>query len=1633
MKKVLSIFLALLMILSICTVGVSASDYVWIYTSRKGAQIDNYLYFPVYYDDDSYYSGDAGAKVRITLPCFYHPEILKPVEVTPSELLYGMNFTSEISKVGVYTDTSDPDAEITYPYFYADITFDGDTKIEKGEVLFNVKMEIIGDPEAYNGIYYFDHFFIVEDLEQEKMTCCKWEVIDVDGNVIHDISSKIWQNVPMDLDDPDTNYILEGYEPFIPPVEEDEVITVAPTLQHVRKGNLAYYPIKFDLIDNSLPADYAKLCKLLGINAVNTHIRLGYTYAKDTLELINVFPSKGLYNLDGSVKIVEQGVSQENPEENYFIVEIDFTDAQGLVDEYLFNLQFEVLKEEFFYPDAPNIARTLVDTYPVYADYENLVFKDCLWEVTDSKGTVHDLSDRISTQYITMDDGFFDSDYNDLLITDYDPYVPYSSSSGGLVPGMKLYSGSTYYIRTVEDLLIFMDLVSMGHAENEPIIMLENDIVINYGTFSLDENNEPLYVGKPITEKTKITRTETSGKFGGTFEGNGHVIVGLYSTESGLFDAVCSGKIQNLAIRNSLFDFRGNSSESAGAICSTLEGSSKMIEVVFNGIILNDGENTGGLAGEVLGNSGLVNCRNLGRVIGADYCGGLVGKFSGSGDMLNCINKGSVESTGDYVGGIVASVTTDVNLKKCANPGIVMSTGNYVGGIVGELTLDSNTMNACCHTGTVSGNDYVGGLVGKFYTPGDNLEEAFIQFHQIESQIDMYEKLFVGGDGIITHEYPPTWAVENDLVYLFEEREQCLDYISTANTRNLLYSYSAGDVTANGEYLGALFGEFSGCVWRCLNTYYNSEKHLPSSGKDTFMITMLKASYQTGENYMNLAEPGVASKTGDAMKTEAFAETMSAGNYHYMVDENNENNGYIIHTLPMASDPELGNTDITQKIHEFYIGSWIPELFAADETKRYKFDYALDGGNHKVTVEADERAAVRIKVYKNGTLVDEGFVVKADTTALLPPDTEQYENYEYIIENYVATDEIILEITDCTSLVVDDEITMDFVQSYCTPSAIYIDCETIVPEVEEKPLFEFGVTAPHIRNKFDMLYYPASFGFSMYDDADIRYSDICADVADLAFGCDTEVVMKYIYDATTLDFISVYEDFWEGSVEVLEHGSTGETGPDGQEYNYIIIKAKFSAVGYANDTAPYCLKFAVVEDNFINSDGTIRKVIDNVPYSEDQLCVWKAWDAKGNSFDFSDSIKFKSSDYETDGYTYDNLLLEDDLIDTDIAMPTVTFTPEHARKDDLAYYPCMYDSDVDYEEWVRSATGFKDSTTRIQIKVNYDSSTLELIDALPSKELYDLGGTVTIIETGDLYPDDPDNANVKYAVVQIDFDALDFTDGCLFSLKFRVLQENFLDEEGRPIDLVNSFVADWVVTSNEGKSHDLRYYVSSSYASFESFGSYEELILADYEPFDPTLLSDVTEVTYIQQEDTHKTFTVTVNGRKAMIQFIEPDGGTRTYDRYNKNVKITSYNADGEVVSSMARDLAYEVWEIYSNMSVGVEIQVRGKENYKWDEVKYRFTIEPYNPIISMELSAISGKKGPVPATVVADEKTEKVMFKMPNNSSVTVSNFTTDENGNRVFTGKAWMNEDGLNEIRVYIRRDNVWRQVGTLEYTVE
>ena len=412
MKKALSVFLALIMILSIGTVGVSANDYVWIYASRLGAKVENYLYFPVYYDDDGYFYGDEDAKIKITFPFTYDPEILKPVEVTPSELLYGMNFESEISRVDVYSYIDEYGVEITYPYFYADITFDGDKRINKGEILFNVKMEIVGETTSNSGGQIFDGFFLVEDLEQEKMTCCKWEVVDGEGNVSQDISSNIQYNYRLDIDDTDDNLILNNYEPFIPPVEEP-LFKTGVSEKHIRKENAVYYPIRFDGGEGVTYAQFRSSVTGKETGVCRTRAVMKFIYDANTVEFIDTIASIGYHFYEGETKVLERGSTGETgpdgQEYDYIVIELNVGNINISDDYSFFYLKFYVLEENFLTDDGK--VRTVVAN----ADYEKAPdSKGCIWQFNDDNGVICDLSTCVylydSSDYPEV------SSYNDLLI-----------------------------------------------------------------------------------------------------------------------------------------------------------------------------------------------------------------------------------------------------------------------------------------------------------------------------------------------------------------------------------------------------------------------------------------------------------------------------------------------------------------------------------------------------------------------------------------------------------------------------------------------------------------------------------------------------------------------------------------------------------------------------------------------------------------------------------------------------------------------------------------------------------------------------------------------------------------------------------------------------------------------------------------------------------------------------------------------------------------------------------------------------------------------------------------------------------------------------------------------------------------
>lgn len=209
------------------------------------------------------------------------------------------------------------------------------------------------------------------------------------------------------------------------------------------------------------------------------------------------------------------------------------------------------------------------------------------------------------------------------------------------------------------------------------------------------------------------------------------------------------------------------------------------------------------------------------------------------------------------------------------------------------------------------------------------------------------------------------------------------------------------------------------------------------------------------------------------------------------------------------------------------------------------------------------------------------------------------------------------------------------------------------------------------------------------------------------------------------------------------------------------------------------------------------------------------------------------------------------------------------------------------------------------------------------------------------------------------------------------------------------------------------------------------------------VVSSISTITYTPAEDTHNTFDVVVNGRMAMVQFIEEDGGTRTYDRYHKNVTIVSYNANGEVVNSLDRSVAYEIWTINTNL-IGPKVEVRTKylvkNQYIWETERYTFELQFVEPTFDAEIREItpvaeSGAKGKVATTVVVGPDAEGIRFVMPNGTTTTyyASSATVLDNGDLSFTGNAWANDAGLNTIVVKVKVNGAWVEKGTFDYTVE
>ena len=270
------------------------------------------------------------------------------------------------------------------------------------------------------------------------------------------------------------------------------------------------------------------------------------------------------------------------------------------------------------------------------------------------------------------------------------------------------------HIKSAEDLRSLAHSCTLDSWSRGKTVVLDNDIVLT------DDDELPIPT------------------FGGTFNGNGHIISGLSITQSvspaGLFgvlqkDAV----IKNLNVEGTVTP--SGDSENIGGIVGENHGTIE--SCTFNGSVSGK-RSVGGIAGSNLATGIVRACDASGAIFGQSMTGGIVGENLGS--IVSCRGRAyvNIESTDPSIDLSNLNLEFSLDLAKLSradtlntaidtggiagySSGAIASSTNYaavgyqhigynIGGVVGR---SSGQVLACSNEGAICGRKDVGGIVGR--------------------------------------------------------------------------------------------------------------------------------------------------------------------------------------------------------------------------------------------------------------------------------------------------------------------------------------------------------------------------------------------------------------------------------------------------------------------------------------------------------------------------------------------------------------------------------------------------------------------------------------------------------------------------------------------------------------------------------------------------------------------------------------------------------------------------------------------------------------------------------------------------------------------------------------------------------
>ena len=310
-----------------------------------------------------------------------------------------------------------------------------------------------------------------------------------------------------------------------------------------------------------------------------------------------------------------------------------------------------------------------------------------------------------------------------------------------------------YFLSTAEQVAGLAELVNNGNTFAGRTINLTANILLN------DTTNWQSWDGTTtgLNHWTPIGRSNPSGRnFGGTFDGAGHTICGMFinittyityvNDNVGFFGYVTGDvTIRNVGIKASFIRAGAYPSASCGYVGALVgnmqannysQGDANIINCFNEGTVTGYAAYIGGLVGYIMGN--VQDCYNKGNVGGigtgsSSSRGGLIGISNGY--ITNCYNTGSVSGSNCYRIGGLSGYHDIFQAKDSYNSGNVSSyitSGNTstnvsaLGGLFGGVSVSSgyggvincyNTGNVTDGGGGTSHYGSVGGFAGSAYGP----------------------------------------------------------------------------------------------------------------------------------------------------------------------------------------------------------------------------------------------------------------------------------------------------------------------------------------------------------------------------------------------------------------------------------------------------------------------------------------------------------------------------------------------------------------------------------------------------------------------------------------------------------------------------------------------------------------------------------------------------------------------------------------------------------------------------------------------------------------------------------------------------------------------------------------------------